>query len=121
MSFDTVNYLLFEKRKQLDNGLLEEFSPYVTMKSFSFYGGGIYCDYINDSLNRFQKLFEQREDLFRFYENIIPIQKRKRITYLKRKKEDKKEEPEPIPEFYSKREIDMLKDLSNYIHEPTCS
>lgn len=117
MSFDTINYLLFEKRKPLDTDLLQEFNPYVTMKSFSFYGEGTYCNYINESLNRFQRLFENREDMFKFYEQIIPIQKRKRITYLKRKKEDKPEEPEPVPEFYSKREIDMMKDLSKYLHE----
>ena len=105
MSFKASNYLIFDKpKKELDGELLAEFSPWMTTKTFSFYGDGQLTDYINDTLNRYSDLFKVKEDQFRFFENIIPKQKRKRITYIKKAKKEKVEDI-PIPEFYSKREI----------------
>lgn len=87
MSFKTTNYLLFDKRKKdLDNELLEEFNPFVTTKTFSFYENGKMVDYINHTLNMYGNLFKTKEEQFRFFENIIPIQQRKKIQYLKKPK-----------------------------------
>lgn len=121
MSFNTINYLLFDKRKrELDNELIEGFVPWMTTRYFSFYNDGINADYINDTLNRYGNAFTTKESQFRFYENIIPVQKRKKINYIKKPKIDKKD-LSPIPEFYSRREIDMLENLSKYHHERTSS
>lgn len=116
MTFDTINYLLFEKRKELDGELLDSFNPWMTSKMLSFYNDGKMSSYVNDYLNCYSNIFKTKEDQFKFYENIIPIQKRKRITYIKKTKLEKIEEL-PIPEFYSKREIDLFEDINKYIHE----
>ncbi len=105
--FDAVNHLLYkEKRNKLDFNLLGEFSPYVTMKSFSYYDGGIYSNYINETLNMYGGVFENNEDQFVFFDAMIPKLKRKRLDYIKKPKQEKEEE-EIIPEFLSKREIEI--------------
>lgn len=109
MSFQTVEYFLFGKQKQeLDSEFLSEFSPFLVTKSFSFFNDGVFCDYINDSLNLYGNLFKNKEDQFRFFDNLIMRQKKKRINYIKKPKAIKEKEAIPIPEFYSKREIDLF-------------
>ena len=116
MSSNPASYLLFEKNKpELDNDLLESFSPFVTARMFSFYNND-YVDYINESLNRFGAIFQTKEDQFRFFDNIVPKLKRKRINYIKKPKPVKIEK-QIVPEFCSSREIDMIEELSNYLHE----
>ena len=84
MSFNTVNYLLFSKREEeINSDLFSEFNPYFTTKTFSFYKKGAMVDYINDTLNRYGNVFRDKETQFKFFENIIPIVKRDRITYIK--------------------------------------
>jgi len=106
--FNCINYMLFEKRRDIDNDLLSEFSPfmvsrYLTMKSPDL------TLYVNDTLNRYGNIFGIREDQFHFYENIIPISRKKKMNYIKKDKEPKDDGfISAIPEFYSKRELDML-------------
>lgn len=106
--FDGINYLLFEKNKtELDNEVLAGFVPYMVGRYLSFYDKA-YVEYVNDTLNTYGHIFPVMEDKFRFYDNIIPKLKRKKIEYVKKAKVEKKEEELPAPEFYSKREIEML-------------
>lgn len=120
MLFDTINHILFEKRKdQLDVELLEFFDPYMTMRYFSAYDKE-YVNYINDTLNIFQNIFDTKEDKFLFYENVIPKSKYKRIDYPSKSKESLKKEKitEPVkslPEFYSKRELEYIDCLNDIL------
>jgi hypothetical protein len=117
MSFKATNYLLFEERNsELDSELLQEFSPYMTNKTLSFYGDGILIDHVNDILNVYGNLFSNKEDQFKFFENIIPKLPKKKINYIKKQKVEKKEET-PIPEFYSKRELEMFEEMYKYSYE----
>lgn len=108
--FDTINYLMFEKRKPLDNEVLSNFNPFITTKTFSFYNDGEYVNYINDTLNTYGNVFNSSEDQFRFFESVMPIVKRKRSSYMKKeaKEEDKTVSSPIIPEFYSRREWERL-------------
>lgn len=119
MSFKTVNYLLFEKQKpELDAELLAEFSPFLTAKSLSFCKGGVFSEYVNETLNVYGNVFPSKEETFKFFDNIIPRQGKTKIEYLKKDKAETKEGEElPVPEFYSKREIDMMNSLSKYLHD----
>jgi hypothetical protein len=116
MLFDTINHLLFEKKKdQLDVELLEFFDPYMTMRYFSACDTE-YVNYVNDTLNIFQDTFDTEEDKFSFYENIIPKLRFRRIDYPSKKKQsDKKpknsEAVKLLPEFYSKREMEYIDKL----------
>jgi hypothetical protein len=109
--FDTINYLLFEKRKsEIDPELLDGFSPYMISRYYSFTKKGAFVKYINQTLNKFGRVFESSDDMFKLYENLIITQKREKIPYVKRsaQKEKSKQEDKIIPEFYSKREWEML-------------
>lgn len=118
MSFKTVNYLLFEDQKpELDAELLSEFSPFLVSKSLTFCKDGIFTEYVNDSLNIYGNIFPSNEETFKFFDNIIPRQNKTKINYIKKSKLEQVEDDKPIPEFYSKREIDMMNELSKYLHE----
>ncbi len=109
--FDTINYLLFEKRKpEIDPELLDGFSPYMISRYYSFTKKGAFTKYINQTLNKYGRLFDSQEDTFRLFENLIITQKREKISYVKRNqvKEKKDKEEQIIPEFYSKREWELL-------------
>ena len=112
--FNTINYLLHDNRKsELDNVLLSNFSPFMTQRAFSYYGNGEYCDYINSTLNLYFNVFNTDEDQFKFFENVIPKLSYQKYEWLKKPKAEKiKKDSKPIPEFYSRRELDMLKDLN---------
>ena len=100
MSFNTVNNILFKKDKKTNLDDLTEFNPFLTMKTFSFYEEGKMVDYINDTLNIYGFVFSNTEDQFNFFNNVIPKLPKKRITYLKRKKNKETDETIPKNEFY---------------------
>lgn len=111
--FNTIDYLLFEKDKhELDNELLANFTPYMVARYLSFYDSSL-IGYTNDTLNTYGNIFKSKEDQFLFFQNVIPKLKKKRIAYIKRPKEEKKkdEDPVPVPEFYSRREMDMINSI----------
>lgn len=117
MSFKATNYLLFSKRTpELDGELLREFSPYMTARYLTFYSGGIMTQYTNDTLNTYSKVFTNVDDVFKFYEMMIPRLAKSKIPYIKRTQIQKQEEI-PIPEFYCKRELEILQRMSKYSHE----
>ena len=107
--FNSINHLLFKKTKhELDAELLDSFSPYMVTRYLSFHNDGAFAIYCNETLNTYSGLFEG-EDLFRFYDNVIPKTKYRRLQYVKKpKKAQETESDKQIPDFYSKREIALL-------------
>lgn len=105
--FRAINYLLYEKnKKELDVEILDSFNPFFVTKAFSFYAGGEYCDYINDTLNKYSGIFKTKEEQFKFFDNIIPKVKRRGNEYIKSLKKEKEQDLKiHIPEFLSKREL----------------
>ena len=108
--FDTINNILFEKRKNVGLDDLSSFSPYMVSRYLSFYDDSM-VDYCNETVNKYSQVFDDDKELFDFYQNIIPKIKRKKISYIKRLKEDKKVDDIHCPDFYSKREIEMLTNM----------
>ena len=109
--FKAINHILFENSsKEIDSESLEEFVPYMVTRYFSFYDDGKYIDYINSTINKYYGIFKSTEEEYKFYENIIPKLKKKKINYIKKIKKDKnKETPiKVIPDFYSKKEWETL-------------
>jgi hypothetical protein len=108
--FKAINYLLFSKRKpELDNEILEEFSPYMVNRYLSFYDES-FSDYTNETINTYGNIFKNKEDQFRFYEQIVPRLQKRKINYIKKPKEEIESSkiPTAIPEFYSKREMEYF-------------
>jgi hypothetical protein len=114
MTFDTINYIFYDKKKDnLNTDIIMDFNPFITQKSFSFYDGGKYANYINDTTNVYMTLFSDKEDTFNLFREIIPMLKRKKIEYIKKgvSKNKEKDSDTPIPEFLSKREIDLYSNI----------
>lgn len=107
--FEAINYLLHEKNKEeLEVDILQSFVPFLTSRVFSYYESGKYCNYINDTLNIYSGIFKTKEDEFKFFDAVIPKLKRRRSEYIKKvKTEDNIKETEHIPEFLSRREIEL--------------
>jgi hypothetical protein len=83
--FNTINHIIFDKKGEMTNELLEEFSPYMVTRYLSFYDDDL-LNYANETVNKYSQIFETDEEQFRFFENVIPKLKRKRIDYISRKK-----------------------------------
>ena len=77
--------MLFTKQGDMTNEMLEEFSPYMVTRYLSFYGDDL-LNYANETVNKYSQIFETEEERFRFFENVIPKLKRKRIDYISKKK-----------------------------------
>jgi hypothetical protein len=108
--FVTIDYLLFsDKQAELDCEILENFKPYMVGRYMSFYDKNL-TNYVNETINRYGHVFKDTDDQFKFYENVIPKLKKKRINYIKKATKDTERDsfPKSIPEFYSKREMRML-------------
>lgn len=83
--FNTINHILFDKKGEMTNELLEEFSPYMVTRYLSFYDNDL-LNYANETVNKYSQIFDTDEERFRFFENVVPKLKRKRINYISKKK-----------------------------------
>lgn len=114
--FNFIDSVLFNK-KQL-NTLNEgetQFSLYMVNRWSSMYSPDI-ASIVNETTNRYGKLFETKQEQYEFALNILPKSKRKRIEYIKKTKEDKVEENPEIPMMakcmeLSEREIKLYLSL----------
>ena len=102
--FKAIDRLLF-KKGETDSDTLSEFTPYMVARYLSFYDKSL-LTYTNDTVNKYGKLFTDKEGQFEFFDNVIPKLKMKRISYVSRKKEKKEVIEVKVPEFYSKREME---------------
>ena len=57
----------------------------MVTRYLSFYDKDL-LNYANDTLNVYSQIFETDEEQFKFFENIIPKLKRKKINYVSKKK-----------------------------------
>lgn len=83
--FNAINHILFEKKGEMTNELLAEFSPYMVTRYLSFYDADL-LNYANETINKYSEIFETDEEKFRFFENIVPKLKRKNIKYISKKR-----------------------------------
>lgn len=79
--------MLFLKKGEMTNELLEEFSPYMVTRYLSFYNDDL-LNYANETVNKYSQIFETDEERFRFFENVIPKLNRKHIKYVSRKRKE---------------------------------
>lgn len=86
--FDIINLLLFSKRtdfEELDQESLNTFQPFLLNRWMSFYNK-TQATFINETLNKYAGVFQDKTDTYRFYYNLIPRQKFSRIQYIKKQK-----------------------------------
>lgn len=119
--FQIINFILFKRNSiaELDIESQGNFFPYLINRWISFYSKS-HAVFVNETLNKFVGLFEDKNEQFKLYSNLTPKVKFKRIEYIKKKKKDEKEKKDDDMlrifaknNFLSKRELDMYVDLTN--------
>jgi hypothetical protein len=116
--FDILRSLLFAKKtaEDLCSEGLQQFTPYMLNRWISFYDNSKTI-FINETFNKFASLFEDKNEMYKLYFNLIPQSKFKKINYIKKKKETQDENPSVAViaknNMLSKREILQYIDLTN--------
>jgi len=85
------------------------------------------CRIVNDTMNRYHSLFEDRRQMYKLYLHLLPRVSSKYIRYIKKKKVDKDkvdtEEEERVNALAEGLELSK-REINNYIkyereHRPT--
>jgi len=121
--FQLQNKLFYSKKDNagyLDTEGESAFVPFLLNRWLSFYDKSA-ITFVNDSLNRYAGLFDDKQQQYRLYYNLIPRLKFKRINYIKKNKIKKEDElNEHIfarNNNISVREVKQYVDLCNTLHK----
>jgi hypothetical protein len=123
--FEIINLLFFSKKNTYDEPdceCLSNFQPYLINRWLSFYGKP-QATFVNDTLNKYAGVFQDKNDSYCFYYNLIPRQKFSRIQYIKKQKNTSTKANEDYPPQVassanlSQREINLYIDLQNQLYK----
>lgn len=112
--FNYIDSILFNKKKL--NKINENesgFSLYMVNRWCSMYSTDV-CKIINETANKYAKSFVTKQEAYDFLFNILPKNKKKRIQYLKKNKEQKEEEGPDIKLMSDKMEI-STREVNSYL------
>jgi hypothetical protein len=94
--FQLQNKLFYSKKDTagyLDAEGEEVFVPFLMNRWLSFYDKGLTV-FTNETLNKYCGVFDDKQRVYRYYFNIIPRLRFKRISYIKKIKKNKEEAEE---------------------------
>jgi len=113
--FDYINDILsYKKGNLLDNVDNESsFNGYMVNRWLSMHSPGLAC-LINSTVNRLYPIFETKSDNYKFLVSIIPVNRPKRIFYIKKNSKTKTEKDDQVTLLaksleLSEREINYYK------------
>ena len=91
MNFFQIQNKLFYSKKteagELDTEGEQAFVPFLFNRWLSFYNNDM-CVFVNETINKFSTIFEDKQQTYKLYYNLIPSLKWKKITYIKKKKRE---------------------------------
>lgn len=116
--FDLLRKLIFSKKtiaEDLGSEDLQQFTPYMMNRWLSFYGAS-QAVFVNETLNRFTSLLDDKGEMYKLYYNLIPTCRYKKIDYVKKKKEKEEKQDTNIPiiarnQMISQREVNLYLDF----------
>ena len=116
MNFFQIQNKLFYSKKD-DAGFLDQegesaFVPFLLNRWLSFYSKDT-PHFVNETLNRYTSLFEDNQQLYRLYYNLIPRLKFKRIKYIKKVKKSKEEEVDYA--LFARSNNISIRELKQYV------
>jgi hypothetical protein len=87
--FDVIGGILFTKRKDLLNNVddARNMQPFLVNRWVSMHSP-TEAKIINETVNRYGHVFEDKADLYKFLVNVLPQYRFKRIDYIKKKKNE---------------------------------
>ncbi len=91
--FQLQNKLFYSKKTEageLDTEGEQAFVPFLFNRWLSFYNNDM-CVFVNETVNRFSTIFDDKQQTYKLYYNLIPRLKWKKITYIKKKKKEEEE------------------------------
>ena len=112
--FDFITSVLFTKKKNCLNSVDEEgeFSPYMLNRWCSMYSTSTAS--ISNILNRYLSVFPEKKDLYSLFVAVMPKVSSRRISYIKKVKEEKKEENSDIEMLAINLELSQ-REINQYI------
>lgn len=116
MTFFEVLSNTFHTKKvnELDQEGLGFFNGYMISRWLSFYSDS-QCIFVNETLNKFGYIFQDKQQQYRLFFNLIPRLRFKKIQYIKKKKEQQEKE-EKLPMVQVARQMFMsAKELQQYV------
>ena len=91
--FQLQNKLFYSKKdkaEDLDAEGEQAFVPFLFNRWLTFYNNDMSV-FVNETLNKFSTIFENKQDSYKLYYYLIPRLKFKKISYIKKVKKDKEE------------------------------
>jgi hypothetical protein len=112
--FDFISSTLFTKQKNCLNSVDEEgdFSPYMLNRWCSMYSTSTAT--FSNILNKYLGIFESKKDLYSLFVAVMPKVPSRRISYIKKVKEEKKDENENIDMLATNLELSK-REINEYI------
>jgi hypothetical protein len=90
--FNFIDSVLFNKKKlNTINEGETQFNLYMVNRWCSMYSSDV-AQIINETSNKYGKLFQTKQEQYEFVLNMLPRVKKKRINYIKKTKEEPKKE-----------------------------
>ena len=115
--FQLQNKLFYSKKTdagELDAEGEQAFVPFLFNRWLSFYNNNM-CVFTNETLNKFSTIFENKQDVYKLYYNIIPRLKWQKIKYIKKMKRE--EEAEINLALIAKNKNISIRELKQYLNE----
>jgi hypothetical protein len=102
--FDVLNSILFSKKNTFENLDTENFNLYMMNRWISMYSPEL-ASMVNFTTNRFGQVLDTQESQYSLLLNIFPKTKYKKLNYLKKKKEPKKQTTDNISVLAKNKEL----------------
>jgi hypothetical protein len=115
--FDILKDLFFTRKSntnpEVNTDTLQMFTPYIVNRWYSF-SGKEETIIANETFNKYSSLFDDKHEMYKFYYHLIPSSRFKRISYVKKKKEEAVKEDKDI-EIIAKNKMISQRELKMYM------
>jgi len=113
--FQLQNKLFYSKKDNagyLDQEGESAFVPFLLNRWLSFYSKDT-PNFVNETLNKYSGLFDDKQQQYRLYYNLIPRLKYKKISYIKKVKKDKEDDTDIA--IMAKNNNISVRELKQYV------
>jgi len=113
--FQLQNKLFYSKKDvagELDVEGEQNFVPFLINRWLSFYGKET-PNFVNETLNKYCSLFDDKQKLYRLYFNLIPRLKFKKISYIKKVKKTEEDDQDLL--LIAKNKNISLREIKQYV------
>lgn len=113
--FQLQNKLFYSKKEKadyLDQEGESAFVPFLINRWLSFYSKDT-PHFVNETLNKYSGIFEDKQRLYRLYYNLIPRLKYKKINYIKKVKKSSEDDTDLV--LVAKNQNISVRELKQYV------